>query len=199
METIMEPSIQGTQTQEKTKPETKPKPSLLDISITKENEQIQITTPYNPDFIKKIKKAGGRWKPDTRKWLMDSRNLKIARDIMFEVYGRDDLPTKTTSVLVKVRTGWNVKRGPVIIMGRVIGSASSRDSGARIGEDVCFVKGSVNSGGSIKNWFTFIEDKTEIILHDVPLVMIERARKNPNIMVEPLIPHHLISEHSIVP
>lgn len=138
------------------------------ITIKHENGKIQLNTPYNPDFVKKIKFAGGQWNSSAKVWEMDERNLDTARSIMLEVYGEDDRPTKKVSVRISVLNQISEERGSVCILGRTVAKASGRDSGAKIGDGVCFEVGEATSGGSAKNWMTLIEQDSVIIMHDVP-------------------------------
>ena len=139
------------------------------------NGKISVETPYNPNFVSKIKKAGGKWNPGNKTWEIDERSIDTVRSIMREVYGQDDLPQEL--VTVKVTIGdknleeW---RAPVVLFGRTIASARGRDSGARPGEGVCFEKGGCDSGGSMKNWYTIVRAGSEITIYDVPRLAVEQ-------------------------
>jgi hypothetical protein len=139
------------------------------------NGKIAVDTPYNPSFVSKIKKAGGKWNASNRTWEVDERSVDTVRSIMREVYGQDDLPQEL--VTVKVTIGdksideW---RAPVVLFGRTIASARGRDSGARPGEGVCFEKGGCDSGGSMKNWYTIVRAGSEITIYDVPRLAVEQ-------------------------
>lgn len=133
------------------------------------NGKIAIETPYNPEFVRRIKKAGGRWNAGNKTWECDERSIESVRTIMREVYGMDDLPQEL--VTVKVTIGENkisVWHGPVVMFGRTIASAFGRDSGAKVGEGICFQTGSCKSGGSVKNWYTVVESGSVFTIYDVP-------------------------------
>ena len=133
------------------------------------NGKIAITSPYNPDFIRKIKKAGGRWNPADKTWDIDERSIDTARAIMREVYGQDDLPQELVNVKVTVGDYPIIgDRAPVTLFGRVVASAWGRDSGARVGDKVSFEKGGARSGGSVKNWDTRIAPESVFTIYDVP-------------------------------
>lgn len=140
------------------------------------NGRIAIDSPYNPDFVRRIKKAGGKWDPANKVWETDERSIETVREIMREVYGQDDLPQQEL-VTVKVTIGdksLNEWRAPVVLFGRIIASARGRDSGARPGEGVCFEKGGCDSGGSMKNWYTIVRAGSEITIYDVPRLAVEQ-------------------------
>jgi hypothetical protein len=140
-----------------------------------ENGKIRIDSPYNADFVRRIKKAGGRWNASKKAWETDERNIETVRAIMREVYGQDDAPQET--VTVKVTVGERdiiCDRGPVVLFGRNVASARGRDSGARVGEGVSFEKGTCRSGGSMKNWDTQIVAGSIFTIYDVPRLAVEQ-------------------------
>ena len=140
------------------------------------NGRIAIDSPYNPDFVRRIKKAGGKWDPANKVWETDERSIETVREIMREVYGQDDLPQQEL-VTVKVTIGdsdVSRLRAPVVIFGRNIASARGRDSGARVGEGVSFEKGTCSSGGSMKNWRTIVDAGSEFTIYDVPRLAVEQ-------------------------
>ena len=146
--------------------------------IEHKDGRIYLHTPYHPRFVTKIKKAGAKWDGST--WSMDEKNKEVARQIMLDVYGCDDrfenpflTHIKKCSVKITVKKDLYASRGPVTMLGRIIASAKGRDSGAKIGDDVCFEKGGATSWGSVKNWNTKINAGSVIILHDVPTYAIE--------------------------
>jgi len=151
----------------------------MTIKITEINGKIAINAPYNPEYVTKIKAAGAKWDAAGKTWVIDARNIEAARGILREVYGQDDQPTELVSVRVTALELIDQKHGPVVIMGRIIGEAKSRDSGAKVGDGVCFELGKVTSGGSVKNWYTEVEKGSVIVLHDVSRAMVERVAANP--------------------
>lgn len=140
--------------------------------------RISIDSPYNPAFIQRVKTLGGRWSPGERTWTLDERNLESVRAAMRDIYGMDDLPPANL-VSVRVTIG-DLKsqygtfgtidgdRDAVRIFGRVIASATGRDTGARVGDGVAFEQGKPDSGGSAKNWRTIIPGNCVFVVYDVP-------------------------------
>lgn len=147
------------------------------IKISKvSDDKIAIFTPYNPQFVSKIRAAGARWNADERAWTMPAANIDIAREILRTVYDRDDMPQADEKLVrVKVTALQNVwcTCGPVILLGRVIASAYGRDSGARVGDGVSFVEGQPSSGGSAKNWRTEIPKGSVFVVVDAPITLLE--------------------------
>ena len=133
-------------------------------------------TPYNPNFVAAIKKIGGaRWNSSERAWTIPAYAIEDARTIMRKVYGECDLPNDSPKVTVKLSFSEKVVEycGPVTIMGKIIASAKGRDSGASVGDDVVFIEGSPESGGSRVNWTTVVPSGSVVVLHGVPSEILE--------------------------
>ena len=152
---------------------------IMQIEKTQDGK-IAVTSPFNPNFITKIKAAGAKWDAESETWQLDAANIETARAIMREVYGRDDQEVgETVSVRVTLLQAVSALQAPVVLFGRTIASARGRDTGARLGDGVCFEKGEPTSGGSAKNWRTVIPVSSVIILHDVPRAFVDAERANP--------------------
>lgn len=137
------------------------------------NGQLIIDTPYNPDFVKRVKVIGARWDGSKKVWTTDERNIDVVRAAMREVYGMDDRPAKLVSVRVTLAEDLEAFRAPVMLFGRAVASAFGRDSGAKVGDGVAFEAGAPKSGGSVKNWYTYIPAGAVILIHDVPETAIQ--------------------------
>lgn len=136
----------------------------------------KIYTPYNKDFIAKLKLLGGRWDASASCWTISQRCIEEVREAMREVYGRDDQPvTDMVDVKLTFEESVTADRASVVILGRTVASAYGRDSGARVGDGVMFLQGKPKSGGSVKNWETIVPSGCVVKLLDVPKGLIERA------------------------
>lgn len=132
-------------------------------------------TPYNPKFIAAIKKIGGaRWNSSERAWTVPEFALDEARKAMMSVFGESDLPSGSPRVTVKLTFSKRVSevRGPIMIMGKEVAAAQSRDDGATVGCDAIFTQGAPGSGGSRANWETVIPSGCVVLLHDVPAAIL---------------------------
>lgn len=128
-----------------------------------------IFTPYNKEFVDRVKLMGARWNPTVRCWTINEQDVDEVRKLMQDVYGRDDRPvSETVDVELTFTTEVSCRHEPVTILGRTISSASGRDSGARIGNDVLFLKGSPQSGGSVKNWHSIVPEGSVVKLVRLP-------------------------------
>lgn len=131
---------------------------MLNYRIDIDSGKALITSPYNPDFVKKVKLMGGKWDAGKRVWKVDEGLIEDVRSTMREVYGRDDRGelSGTCTVIVSFSEDVDGYKSPVTVFGRVIASAYGRDSGAKVGEGCAFLEGKPESGGSMKNWRTTV-------------------------------------------
>ena len=147
------------------------------IKIEKNGKgMIRIFTPYNPDFVKKIKCVGGRkWDSDTKCWMVPETEIDTVREYMMDVYGETDLPDTDEKVTVRAtfpNGAWELT-GPIVVFGKEICRAWGRDSGAQVGSDVTLISGKVDSGGSRANWRTEIEEGSVFKIRNVPRKALE--------------------------
>ena len=133
-----------------------------------------ITTPYNADFVSKIKNIGGRWNAASKAWSVSDSMVAEAREIMRAVYGQDDQQTDVQTTDIRVRFNddvWGHQEG-VTLYGKTIAKAWGRDSGARVGDDVAFIDGQPKSGGSVKNWLTIVPAGSVVVIKNVPVTLL---------------------------
>ena len=146
------------------------------MKISVENGMAKIFTPYNVEFVARIKNIGGRkWNPDERCWMIPEAEIETARQYMLEVYGETDLPDGDERVTVKVTFNDDVaeRTAPVILFGKEIARAWDRDGGAKVGEDVTLISGNISSGGSRANWLTKIAEGSVFKVRNVPRKALE--------------------------
>lgn len=128
-----------------------------------------ITSPYNPDFVTRVKALGGKWEASSKRWRVSSQSVDAVRAAMLDIYGQSDEPTaETVTVVVRFAVRDYAVRSPYTLFGRVLASAYGRDSGARVGDDVAFIQGKPSSGGSVKSWCTCIPENAVIEIYNVP-------------------------------
>lgn len=144
------------------------------IKVTIKDGRAYLKTPYNPQFVSEVKGIGGaKWNSDERAWSIPERALDIVREIMLRIYGEADQaeePERVTAQLT-FNEAFLKYHGPVVIMGKTVASAFGRDSGARVGDDAAFTEGEPESGGSMKNWYTYIPSGCKVTLYNVPKAM----------------------------
>ena len=153
------------------------------IKIEIKNGAANLYTPYNPDFIKRIKGIGGaKWDGSNNCWLIPVSAIDAAREIMTTVYGYSDIQeNETISLKVIFNKRAASERSDVVLYGKILAHAYGRDSGARVGEDVAYI-----SGGSRNNWDSIVEEGSVIILSNVNKHVYERSKPEYDITVEVL-------------
>ena len=64
---------------------------MSEIEVKIRDDKAMLYTPYNPEFVKRIKKfSDARWNSGEKCWTIDESNLDAARVIMKEIYGYAD-------------------------------------------------------------------------------------------------------------
>lgn len=145
------------------------------IKVETKGGKSYITSPYNADFVGRIKLMGGKWDASSRRWAIKADALEAARKAMMDVYGEtDEAPAAETVTLVLEFHAEMVKaQGPITIAGKTIATAFSRDGGARVGDDAAFIAGAPESCGSARNWGTCIPEGSVCEVYHVPKAVAE--------------------------
>ena len=133
---------------------------------------IKITTPYNKDFVNKMHGVTrAKWNRLENCWEAPEETINDVRGILKDVYGYSDIDSNET-IKVKltiIEESYHEERcADVTAFGKILAHAYGRDSGAEIGrDDVTLVKGSIESGGSVKNWTTRVAEGSVFTLYNV--------------------------------
>lgn len=128
---------------------------------------IRVACPYLPKFPARAKALGGKWVEPH--WVFDSRDQPRVEELLDEIYGHHGQPHDRATICVMVKQTMRAIQAPVVLFGRAVASARSRDGGARLGDGVILLGGKIDSGGSARYWETQILASTELELKDVPL------------------------------
>lgn len=142
------------------------------MKITVLGPVANIEAPYNPEFVRSIKAIGGaRWNARGKMWSVPTACVDQVREIMRRVFGECDLPDETRRVNVKLHFNEGTRsadRKPLIIFGKQVAHAFSRDGGAVVGDGVSFLEGQPTSGGSRVNYCARIPAGAVALLRNVP-------------------------------
>lgn len=142
----------------------------MTMTITINSGTALVDVPYSARFVQKIKRIGGRWMPEQKRWAVDARNVEHVRAAMVDCYGRSDVSADdlvTVRVMVSDK-GLVRTRGSIEMFGRVVARAFDRDGGARTGDGIVFIEGGADSSGSVKYWQTIIYAESIFLIRDVP-------------------------------
>ena len=139
------------------------------FEIKIDDGKAKVFTPYNAEFVSRIKLLGGRWNASKKCWTVSDFKVDDVRAAMRNIYGQDDSPVaETVDVILTFDKEVSEWHAPVTILGRTIATAWGRDSGARMGDEVMFLEGKPKSGGSVKNWYTEIPEGCVVKLPKLP-------------------------------
>lgn len=149
---------------------------MCGIRVSVENGKANLFTPYNAEFVREIKTIGGaRWNSSSKCWTVPEECLDRAREIMVDIYGyADDEPAETVTVKLTCIGWYSELREGVTVLGKTIAQAWGRDSGAKVGDDVILLNGTIASGGSAKNWTTNVSEGAEFKLLNVSKSLFEK-------------------------
>lgn len=158
----------------------------MDISITVKDEIVNIYVPYNKEFISEIKNIGSaKWNSDEKCWTVPEEYIDNVREMMVHIYGYSDISkNETVKVTVKFLEGVAETKDSVKIFGKDVSKATSRDSGARVGENVVLVSGKIESGGSRVYWEPQVEEGTIFSLSKVNKNVFDKEKNNPPYKIE---------------
>lgn len=103
---------------------------------------------YNQIFYNKCKNLGGKWDYEAKAWAFLSVVQEEVEEIEYLFDGEMINLKLTAKDFISETTD------SITFMGYTLAKATSRNSGAELGEEVYLLEGSIGSGGSIANWKT---------------------------------------------
>lgn len=145
----------------------------IQITTTEGKDKLFVSTPYKHSFVSKIKKIGGIWDYSEKKWGVPKNNSLILSKLLKECFGNDGTPCETVDIEITLEKKLTAECEPVFLFGTVVAAARGRDSGAKVPENVAFLRGEVASGGSARYWQTIVKEGAQFIIYAVPRQAIE--------------------------
>lgn len=141
-----------------------------------ENGTIAVYTPYDKKFVRAIKRIGSaKWNGSA--WILPEDYIDDARSIMKDIYGCDDQSVgETVDCEIEFLENYHEDKGAVVLFGKTLARAWGRDSGAKVGDDVILVEGSINSGGSVKNWDSRVFKGAKFIVKNIPKARFDKEK-----------------------
>lgn len=127
----------------------------IEKSTQEEKEVINVFCPFDDKFVKAAGNISGKFDHSLKCWTFPARSDQKVRTLLIDIFGTDD---SASSPKIDIRVTFTelyyANQNSIKLGGRLIARATSRDSGAKLGDDVDLISGWVNSGGSAKNWDT---------------------------------------------
>lgn len=151
------------------------------IEVKRTEKKVKVVSDYNKTWVEKARQLGGKWSGGA--WCFDIREEPAVREACIEIFGCFDEPIK--DVVTVILRGdehsqiWS-SRTSLSLFGKMIARGFGRDSGVKIGNGVSVRKGRIDTGGSVKNWTVETKGEYEIVIRDVPRVLVEDQIKELN-------------------
>lgn len=145
----------------------------------------QIYSPYNSDFSKQLSFIEGAHLDTTKEyWIVPKSAVPAVREIMRNIYGLDDKTyAETVNVRLTIKRQITNLRKDINFCGKCLCHAFGRDSKAKAGTDVVYIKGNPRSGGSVKNWECIVPEEAVIYVSNVDKELLKNA-ENDNMEIE---------------
>lgn len=151
------------------------------MKVIRDENQVLVQSPYNPDLPSRAKNLGGKWQPSDKAWAFDIRDEERVAELYRSIYGEWDsngaIPDAVTAKVTVLADYGEYHQG-LFFAGRQLARATGRDSGAKLGPGVIVLKGNFDSGGSAKNWSTRVLKGTVFEIRDAPLCKVKEEMKN---------------------
>ncbi len=150
------------------------------VKIEIHGGSLTVKSSYNENFAHKARLLGGKWDREDKCWAFDARSEGLVRELCQRVYGDNGITADTVTLRVRWTKREEQGCGSVSLGGRVIASASGKNSGASWGRDVVVLAGYCGSGGSTKYWHTWVGAGTEVLLRDFPRTLATQFCADPS-------------------
>lgn len=151
--------------------------------INLDAQRIEFDVPFNKEFNKRIKNAGGRFDGTKKVWWIDTDSEEIANEILKDVYGYEEnaelVDAKVTIDFKNSDFDYTDDRNAEFL-GRTVVYSVNRDF-KKVGNGIQIISGDYEeSGGSVKNpAVKFNEDKNFVfIIRDVYKSKVDEYFKN---------------------
>lgn len=152
--------------------------SDFQIKQNEAEEQIEVYTPYNSEFVFKLKHLIGgnkRWDWEKQCWLLPKDTIDDVRQLMLTVYGENDTErVEHITVRLNIKDDYTNNSPKIVLFAKTIARAESRDYIGTISGGVTYISGGYVSGGSTKHPKVTIKGNSEIVIRNVPKQLFER-------------------------
>lgn len=118
---------------------------------TTDDGKLQILSPYNRDFIRRVKQIGGKWSRPY--WTVPAKREAQARELLIDVFGTDGADEATVTIRIDLAEYYQVADlvdtlivGPIEILNKM-----NRDVAPTLNEDAAIITGELLSRGGSRN------------------------------------------------
>ena len=143
--------------------------------MTIKDGSIYVVSPYNHRFVSTARNLRGQWKNNA--WVFDDSLVDYVREALIESFGTTGEDPYKEVILKIINFSSSSDKKPVELFGRTIVRAFGRDSGVKLGDDIIWISGEKDSGGSVKNWESYVSNATfEIHRFPEPSIQLEEVQ-----------------------
>jgi hypothetical protein len=144
---------------------------VMEIKIQVEGNFIKAFSPYHPTLIDRAKALNGKWDSEEKCWKFDYRDESRVRALYKKIYGTDGIDKDLVTLRIRTRSKIvSEDQQAIFLGGREIARATSKHSGAKLGEGIIVLDGVFKSGGSAQYWKTESSDIVEFEIRDLPKI-----------------------------
>lgn len=141
------------------------------VTLIEEGDHVVVTTPYYPPFVDEASDKGGKWDISRGVWIFPKAYRPYVEQMLythFRTKGTPDEPTCTLQIEF-TKGAESEYKDSLYFSGYRLAKASSRDSGARLGDGILLLQGKARSGGSAKYWTTVLNPGSVVHILEYPL------------------------------
>ncbi|CSD06379.1 Uncharacterised protein [Vibrio cholerae] len=121
-------------------------------------EIVTLKSDYNSMLVDECRKLGGTWDGQVSAWVFPAFVAEQV-ELLDDIYN-----SKLITIDITSKEEISELKSAITFIGRSICKAKDRDSGAFLYDGVALIKGNISSGGSAKNWRTYIDKNTVLRL-----------------------------------
>ena len=116
-------------------------------------DSININYVFNCNLNASCERAGAVRTADS--WHFDIFSYIKGRLLAEKYFGWDGEKYNQVALKITAKKNLNESRTTLKFFGFVIATGSSRDSSSKVPRDIILLEGTIGTGGSVKNWFTY--------------------------------------------
>jgi len=152
---------------------------MCQVQIKENGRKIQVTSPYNPTFVKRAKTLGGRWNSENKTWDFHQDDREDVEVVLGEMYGFGD--NHTVNVILQIQLDANGV-SQIERFGRVLAYRPDRDSPVRFHETCILQAGELPDYGGSRQYPSITDrrwsDRNTVLVFkvkDVPRSLIDES------------------------
>ena len=147
-----------------------------------EMEFIRVISAYDEDFIAEARKLKGKFNTTKKSWDFPIKAKEKVEMAVYMIFGMSsDAASEKVNIELTFLESVHAAKSSVIIAGRIISKATSRDSSAEEGWGVTLTEGRIESGGSRSNWYTRVEANSVFEVKRVQKKHLKLLEKNKSV------------------